>query len=191
MVEDVASSAIFAGQPSRAILLDAGVRAVQSTPLVSSTRMILGMVSTHFAEPHRPSQRENHFLDLLARQMADYLERKRGEEQREDLLRAAQEARADAEAASRAKDEFLAMLGHELRNPLSAVRNAVAAAMLDATSRPRALAIARRQSDQLARIVDDLLDVARITRGSVPLRKSGARLRKCYSEQSMPQAPDG
>lgn len=102
----------------------------------------------------------------------DISNQKRTEAQHTELLREAQDARASAEAANRAKDEFLAMLGHELRNPLSAVRNALAAAMLDPIKRERALEIARRQTDQLARIVDDLLDVARITKGRVPLRKA-------------------
>ncbi len=69
----------------------------------------------------------------------------------------------------RRKDEFLAMLGHELRNPLSAIRNALAAASLEPTRRERALDIARRQTDQLTRLVDDLLDVARITQGRLKL----------------------
>jgi PAS domain S-box-containing protein len=73
--------------------------------------------------------------------------------------------------ADRRKDEFLAMLGHELRNPLSALRNAVIAAGLDDTRRAHALDIAKRQTDQLARLVDDLLDVARITQGLINLRK--------------------
>jgi PAS domain S-box-containing protein len=79
--------------------------------------------------------------------------------------------RRDAERDSRAKDEFLAMLGHELRNPLSAVRNAVAAARLDPGRRQSALDIADRGVAQLARLVDDLLDVARITQGKVTLRR--------------------
>ncbi|MGE0705240.1 MAG: PAS domain S-box protein [Vicinamibacterales bacterium] len=102
----------------------------------------------------------------------DISERKRAEEQRENLLRMAQASREEAEHANRAKDEFLAMLGHELRNPLAAVRMAIAAATLDDASRTRALEIAQRQTEQLGRIVDDLLDVARITRGQVRLRKS-------------------
>jgi PAS domain S-box-containing protein len=76
----------------------------------------------------------------------------------------------------RRKDEVLAMLGHELRNPLSAVRNAVVTARLDPSRRDRALDIAYRQTDQLARLVDDLLDVARITRGRMTLRMETVRL---------------
>jgi signal transduction histidine kinase/CheY-like chemotaxis protein len=73
--------------------------------------------------------------------------------------------------ADRRKNEFLAMLGHELRNPLSAVLNAITAADLDESRRDRAIDIARRQTAQLARLVDDLLDVARITQGRIALRK--------------------
>lgn len=73
--------------------------------------------------------------------------------------------------ADRRKNEFLAMLGHELRNPLSAVSNAIAAANLDPSNRERALEIARRQTAQVTRLVDDLLDVARITQRRIVLRK--------------------
>ncbi len=176
VVEDVTESPLFSGEPALPVLLDAGVRAVQSTPLVSSKGTVMGMVSTHYSAPHVLGDREARLLDVLARQIADYVERKRGEEQREELLRVAERARAEAEAANRAKDEFLAMLGHELRNPLAAVASAIAAAILDEASRNRALEIAHRQTKQLGRIVDDLLDVARITHGRVPLRKTRVSL---------------
>jgi PAS domain S-box-containing protein len=101
----------------------------------------------------------------------DITERRRSQQQREELLRVTERAREESESANRAKDDFLAMLGHELRNPLSAVRNAISVATLDERNRDRALAIGRRQADQLGRIVDDLLDVARITRGRVPLHR--------------------
>jgi signal transduction histidine kinase/ActR/RegA family two-component response regulator len=78
--------------------------------------------------------------------------------------------------ADRRKNEFLAMLGHELRNPLSAVLNAITAADLDELHRDRAIDIARRQTGRLARLVDDLLDVARITQGRVVLRKEPANV---------------
>ncbi len=99
----------------------------------------------------------------------DITEKKRLEaELAEKLLQLADE--------DRRKNEFLAMLGHELRNPLSAVRNAVITARLDPSRRDRALDIAYRQTDQLARLVDDLLDVARITRGRMSLRMETVRL---------------
>src|SRR5690606_14267664 len=103
--------------------------------------------------------------------LLDISRHRRAQEERDELLRVAQRARAEAEAASQAKDEFLAMLGHELRNPLPSVRNAIAGAQLDPSLAPRALEIAERATGQLVRLVDDLLDVARITRGRIKLRR--------------------
>ena len=87
IVEDVRESDIFAGQPSKEVLLDAGVCAVTSAPLVASSGNLLGMISTHFVTPHRPSERELHLMDLLARQAADYLEGKRADEIQATLAR--------------------------------------------------------------------------------------------------------
>jgi PAS domain S-box-containing protein len=106
----------------------------------------------------------------------DVTARRRTEAERAGLLAAAERARAQAEAASRAKDEFIAMLGHELRTPLSAVRNALVAARLEPERGGRAVEIAARQADQLARLVDDLLDVARITQGKIRLRRQRTRV---------------
>ena len=81
-------------------------------------------------------------------------------------------ARADAERASRGKDEFLAMLGHELRNPLGAITSAVTV-LHRAGEHPdtvaRAQEIIRRQAAVLTNLVDDLLDVARVTTGKIVL----------------------
>ena len=82
------------------------------------------------------------------------------------------QAQAALVAADRRKDEFLAMLAHELRNPLGPIRNAVAIlarnALPDARLQ-RAVDIIGRQSAHLARLVDDLLDVARVTSGKIAL----------------------
>ena len=83
---------------------------------------------------------------------------------------------AELTQADQRKNEFLAMLGHELRNPLSAVLDAIATAQLDQTRRDRALTIARRQTDQLAGLVDDLLDVGRITQGRIVLKKEAIKV---------------
>lgn len=85
-----------------------------------------------------------------------------------------QQAEALAEV-DRRKDEFIAMLGHELRSPMAPIRNALEALRLrrEAADEPveRELQVIGRQLDHLTRLVDDLLDVARITRGRVELRR--------------------
>jgi PAS domain S-box-containing protein len=104
--------------------------------------------------------------------LTDITDRKRAE----DALR---EGREEAEAlaeslreADRAKDAFLAMLGHELRNPLGTITNAVA--VLDkvagSDTTRNLVAVIGRQAGHLARLVDDLLDVARLTSGKIELR---------------------
>jgi signal transduction histidine kinase len=75
-----------------------------------------------------------------------------------------------AEEASARKDDFLAMLAHELRNPLGTLSIAVTMAKDDARRRDDALGIAARQCQHLGRLVDDLLDVARVTHGKIALR---------------------
>jgi len=80
-------------------------------------------------------------------------------------------ARQGAEAASRAKDEFLAMLGHELRNPLAPIMTALELMRLAPDTRTaRERAVIERQVQHLVGLVDDLLDISRITRGKVELR---------------------
>jgi signal transduction histidine kinase/DNA-binding response OmpR family regulator len=81
-------------------------------------------------------------------------------------------ARRAADAANRAKDEFLAMLGHELRNPLSPILTALQLMNLRGlTGAERERQIIERQVKHVVQLVDDLLDVSRITRGTVQLRR--------------------
>jgi signal transduction histidine kinase len=86
-------------------------------------------------------------------------------------------ARRDAEAASRAKDEFLAMLGHELRNPLAPILTALQLMRLRAGDvHEHERTVIERQTRHLVRLVDDLLDVSRIARGKIELRKERIEL---------------
>ena len=82
-------------------------------------------------------------------------------------------ARAEAEAANRAKDNFLAMLGHELRNPLAPALSAVQLSKIRG-DRPTVYErdVIERQIRHLARLVDDLLDVARLRRGELSLNRA-------------------
>jgi PAS domain S-box-containing protein len=97
----------------------------------------------------------------------DITERKQSE-------RAMADARHIAEEANRQKDDFLAMLGHELRNPLAPIRTATALLRHIGPSDPalqRARDVIDRQVSHMTRLIDDLLDVSRVARGKVTLRK--------------------
>lgn len=106
-------------------------------------------------------------------------ERRRVDEERRRLLAVAERARRDAEAANAAKDEFLAVLSHELRNPLAAIMTAIH--VLQKTvwlegDAVRPSQIIERQVRQLSRLVDDLLDVTRLTTGKIVLQRSRVEL---------------
>ena len=170
VIEDVERDEAYA--PMRAIARSAGYRAVTSTPLIGAGGGVLGAVSTHFAAPHRPSEQELKRLDLYLRQACDFITRCKLDQmlqQREDALR----------EADRRKDEFLATLAHELRNPLAPIRNA--AKMLQAGTGEKlgwAANVIDRQAGTMARLLDDLLDVSRITRGTLTVRRERVRLRE-------------
>ncbi len=102
----------------------------------------------------------------------DVTERYRAEQDRAALADAERNARLRAETTNRAKDDFLAMLGHELRNPLSPIMTALRLMKLrPGDSMERERMIIERQAAHLTRLVEDLLDVARITRGKIELDK--------------------
>ena len=100
---------------------------------------------------------------------------------------------AELRDADRHKDEFLATLAHELRNPLAPVRNAVSILQLSAVDNPhakRASAIIERQVKVMARLIDDLMDVARINQGRLELQMEPVRLNDVVNlalEGSRPQ----
>jgi signal transduction histidine kinase len=99
---------------------------------------------------------------------------------RRDLERTVQEREAlvsELKEAARATDEFLAMLGHELRNPLSPIATAVAVMrQKPGQDSSREQAIIDRQVSHLVRLVDDLLDVSRVTRGKIELRRTVSKV---------------
>ena len=106
---------------------------------------------------------------------------------KEELKEQAETLQRQAKAlmlADRRKDEFLALLGHELRNPLAPIRNALHILMMpgvDEETAAQVKAIMEKQVNHLTRIVDDLLDVGRITRGRITLRKERADLSRAVA----------
>jgi PAS domain S-box-containing protein len=100
-------------------------------------------------------------------------ERKRAERELQNILTAEQRLREEAERANRAKDEFLAIVSHELRSPLNALRGwghvLANTRPLDAALVERATAAIKRSVEHQARLIDDLLDTARIMSGKLTL----------------------
>jgi PAS domain S-box-containing protein len=138
---------------------------------------VIGVIHAGTKQPRKFTVDDLNLLQLVADRAASAIERTR-------LHEAQRLAREAAEAASRAKDEFLAMLGHELRNPLHAI--VLAAHLLEGRrttdSDARARAIVARQSKHVARLIDDLLDVSRVTSGRIELVHRPIDLADCLSD---------
>jgi signal transduction histidine kinase/ActR/RegA family two-component response regulator len=141
-----------------------GLGAAQATPLLARDGRLLGMLSTAWKQPHAVGERDFNLFDVLARQVADLVERSETIE----ALRASEARLRENDAR---KDEFLATLAHELRNPLATISTAVgllgmAPGELDAV---RVQEMMERQLAQMVRLIDDLMEVARISRGTIVL----------------------
>jgi len=157
-----------ADDPAMRLHVQDGYCSAQSTPLVTRAGRPIGMLSTHWrASGHRPTDRQLRFLDLLARQAADLLERHEAEA-------ALRRSERDLREADRRKNEFLAVLAHELRNPLAPVRTGLELIRLAGDSREaveRVRGMMERQVGQMVRLIDDLLDVSRISSGKIRLQR--------------------
>ena len=145
-------------------LRQADIAAAAALPLSVEGRVV-GTLAFGFVDERTFSTEDRELALTLASLAAAALERVR-------LYHEAEAARRAAEAANQAKDEFLAMLGHELRNPLAPI--ATALQLMDMKLGDTALrerGVIDRQVSHLTRLVDDLLDVSRITRGKIDLHR--------------------
>ena len=151
-----------------------GRRLAQSIAGATEAAVALGQG----AVPKLKSSRVREIMQLhialgdASRMLVDaYAARTQVEAEREGLLQNEYEARVRAEAANQSKDQFLAMLGHELRNPLSAISGALALSQRQGhgAAVAEAYAVIARQSAHLSHLVDDLLDVSRMVGGKIQL----------------------
>ena len=200
VVEDVNESEIYVGKPVLDAMRHADVAAVESVPLISSAGKVLGIISTHFANAHRPSEQELRLMDLLARQTADYLERKRVEGEREQLLAREHDLRQTAEEANRLKDEFLAIMSHELRNPLNVILGyaELLLRMDEIKSAPHLQRMAdavKRNAVAQSKLIRDLLDLSRLRSGKLELNREtvspGASIQNAIETVRMDAAEKG
>jgi signal transduction histidine kinase len=148
-----------------------GIRSLAGVPLTAGGRVV-GVLHVGTLRPRKFQGDEVHLLQIAAERVALAMERAaRVDEERR--------ARREAESANRAKDDFLAMLSHELRNPLTPIRTAIRLLRVLGPPDPKlhhARDIIDRQISHMVRLVDDLLDASRITRGKITLEKAPVRL---------------
>jgi PAS domain S-box-containing protein len=142
-----------------------GFRACFSVPMVSRRGELVGTIATFFREPHRPSERQLHLIEHYILQAADALANARSHQGVRD--------------ADRRKEEYLAVMGHELRHPLAAI-HAWAHLLTPEAADPETLAEVRdvifRQVGYMSRLVEDLLDATRVSRGTLVLRQESMDL---------------
>ena len=148
-----------------------GLRSAFGFP-ISLGAEVLGVIEFFTRQSRRPDEALLQLFSSVGSQIGQFIARKRSEA-------AVRESEAELRRASEAKDQFLALLGHELRNPLAPIRNALEilrAGKADSTTAARMHEMMERQTTHLVRLVDDLLDVSRITRGKIELRREPVEL---------------
>lgn len=169
-IEDIESDPGFA--PYREAARRAGFRAAHSTPIVTRAEELLGVISVHYRQPRLPTRRDMQMADMCACHAADAIKAYL------DIARLKQVENELRELDQR-KNEFLATLAHELRNPLAPLRNGLEVLRLagsDARVAEKARGMMERQLTQMVRLVDDLLDVSRVSRGKIELRREDVGL---------------
>lgn len=137
-----------------------------AAPVVSRTGEVWGALLLGHPRPGVFTQREEEIVTALAAQAAIAMDNAQ-------LYEDERAASAQAKAASEAKDVYIHMLGHELRNPLGSISNALEVITLrpeDAGTQKRMRTILERQVARLSRVIDDLLEVSRIASGKTTLR---------------------
>lgn len=170
VVSDFEICDFIAGSDDLVEFRKAGVRAAQSTPLLTRSGRLVGMITTHWTRCHEPTERDLRLFDIIARQAADLIERNMSAE-------AIRQQAGKLVEANRYKDEFLATLAHELRNPLAPIRTGINVLKIGKSDQlQRVLPMMERQVSHMVRLIDDLLDVSRISRGMLTLKRTRVEL---------------
>lgn len=148
------------------------VRSYLAVPVKAASGEVLGALFFGHPEPDVFTERAERRVAAVAAQAAVAVESARAHQALKREIDQRKQAEQALYQADRQKDEFLAMLAHELRNPLAPIRNAtelLSHMLANDTDAQAALGMIKRQAAQLSRLVDDLLDVSRITAGRIQL----------------------
>ena len=142
IVEDVSEDPLFRGTPARDVLLNEGVRAVQSTPLVGTGGDVYGILTTHFRSRKRPSDRSLRFLDLVASRAGQVLESM----QFSEIRRRNEGLRASGRLAN--------TLAHEINNPIQALTNLFTLLASEPIVMEHARPLVESATEQLGRVIE-------------------------------------
>ena len=155
IIKDVEKDRTFS--PCRPLALQAGFRAVQSTPIRGHGGALKGVISTYFRQPHRPSNKQLQVTDIYMRLVAELIARFQNEEV---LL---------ARSASEVKSRFLANASHDLRQSLQAAVLYLSelGEKIEGPEQSELVSLIQGPLDDLAEILNALLDVSRLERGAV------------------------
>ncbi|TFZ07883.1 ATP-binding protein [Ramlibacter humi] len=150
----------------------AGIGATISCGILRGDRLVAG-IGVHQREPRHWIESEVQLVQAAAQRCWEAFERAQVQRRQREDAEALGQAHAALQQVERRKDQFIATLAHELRNPLAPLRNGVQLLALGGgpDGGARVQAMMRRQIDHLVRLVDDLLEVSRITSGKVVLQR--------------------
>lgn len=157
-----------------------GERAYVAVPLMREGRWVASLWSSD-DQPRQWTKEEVALLQTVAERTWTAIEKLRAEAERERLLTNVQEARDAAEKANRLKDEFLATLSHELRNPLNVILgySELLLRMREIEESPRLVQMGealRRNAQSQSQLINDLLDLSRLQRGKISLNQETVSL---------------
>jgi len=153
-----------------------GIRSLAFVPLVHQRRLI-GKLMLYRDQPHPFAVREIQLIATIAVHVAQAVERKRAQQELARAYREEREARVHADEATRAREEILSVVSHDLRNPLGTIMmgasTLLSADLGDRTGRVRTVGDRiHRQAERMARMIDDLVDFAGIQAGQLALARS-------------------
>ncbi|MDQ2855929.1 MAG: PAS domain S-box protein [Acidobacteriota bacterium] len=165
--------------PRASIAAKAGLHGAFGFPILLG-REVIGTVEFFSREIREPDPELLRMVASIGGQIGQFQERKRAEADLAKLLLLERSARAEAEQASRLKDEFLATVSHELRTPLNAMMGwarMLRSGRLDTESRDHALEVIERNAWAQKQIIEDILDVSRVITGKLQLNLSPVDLK--------------
>ena len=175
------------------VALEHGLRSCWSTPIPSAKGSVLGTFALYYRVPIDPPSLDRRVVDIATRIASIAIDRKHEEARIEWALARERLARSEAESANQAKDEFLALISHELRNPLNAMlgwTRLLQTDGIDEETFQQGLKTIERNVQLQSQLITDVLDFARVASGHLQLEREPARITQIVESAINSMLPD-